>query len=436
MDCALRLEAELGSIVMLNGATPEIGERVSQFRDLPGDTIPELLVLMNVAVWHYMSGTSQDTARYALRSLGGGRAVESVGAESIALLQAIWVLSYAEHHEPAHETLDATLADAHRTGSVFGLTATHTMRALVAYRQGDMVRVEAEARTGLDIPGLPPFVHPTIHTYLALALIERGELDEADAVMESSWVGPYLPSLAHMIPAFYALGLLRLAQRRFEEARDDFLELGAREERMALLNPGYSWRVGAARAYLALGDEAEARRLTDENLVHAERWGTPGVIGVAHHARALAHSDLEELERAVETLAGSTARLDHAKAMVDLGVLRRVNGNKTAARDALRDALELARACGATRLAHRAHEELVSAGARPRRLQFSGVESLTPSERRVCDLAAAGAANREIAQELFVTIRTVENHLGRAYTKLGIGSREELPVALASASAT
>jgi len=75
---------------------------------------------------------------------------------------------------------------------------------------------------------------------------------------------------------------------------------------------------------------------------------------------------------------------------------------------------------------HRAHDELQVAGARPRRLQFSGVEALTASERRVCDLAATGRSNREIAQELFVTPKTVENHLGRAYGKLGIGSREAL----------
>ncbi len=79
-----------------------------------------------------------------------------------------------------------------------------------------------------------------------------------------------------------------------------------------------------------------------------------------------------------------------------------------------------------TALVRRAHEELVAAGARPRRLQFSGLEALTASERRICELAAEGCTNKEIAQRLFVTPKTVENHLGRAYVKLGIGSREAL----------
>jgi DNA-binding CsgD family transcriptional regulator len=96
----------------------------------------------------------------------------------------------------------------------------------------------------------------------------------------------------------------------------------------------------------------------------------------------------------------------------------------------LRVGLEAARACGATALIRRAHEELVTAGARPRRLQFSGVESLTASERRVAKLAAGGDSNRVIAAALFITVRTVETHLSRAYRKLDIGSRAELSEAL------
>ena len=72
------------------------------------------------------------------------------------------------------------------------------------------------------------------------------------------------------------------------------------------------------------------------------------------------------------------------------------------------------------------------AGARPRRLSFTGVDALTASERRICVLAAKGLTNRDIAQELFVTPKTVENHLGRAYAKLGIGTREALSQTLAT----
>jgi DNA-binding CsgD family transcriptional regulator len=139
---------------------------------------------------------------------------------------------------------------------------------------------------------------------------------------------------------------------------------------------------------------------------------------------------VDDLHDAVAILAPSPARLEHARALVDLGSALRRAGSRREAREPLREGLEVARRCGAAALVEAAHEELVTAGARPRRLQFSGVESLTASERRVAEMAASGQSNREIAQALFVTVRTVENHLSRTYRKLDIGSREELPEAL------
>ena len=69
-----------------------------------------------------------------------------------------------------------------------------------------------------------------------------------------------------------------------------------------------------------------------------------------------------------------------------------------------------------------------------RPLGATGVESLTPSERRVAEMAADNMTNKDIAQALFVTPKTVEVHLSNAYRKLGIRSRRELPAALAGAT--
>jgi DNA-binding CsgD family transcriptional regulator len=99
---------------------------------------------------------------------------------------------------------------------------------------------------------------------------------------------------------------------------------------------------------------------------------------------------------------------------------------RRAAREPLREALEIARRCGATRLLARAREELAASGARPRRLAQTGREALTPAELRVARLAAGGLANREIARTLVVSVKTVETQLGHAYAKLGIRSRSEL----------
>jgi DNA-binding CsgD family transcriptional regulator len=96
----------------------------------------------------------------------------------------------------------------------------------------------------------------------------------------------------------------------------------------------------------------------------------------------------------------------------------------------LRDGMDAAHRCGATALVDFAREELRLAGARPTRIALTGRDALTPAERRVAALACDGMRNKEIAQALFVTQRTVEMHLSNAYRKLGVSSREELPSAL------
>jgi DNA-binding CsgD family transcriptional regulator len=81
-------------------------------------------------------------------------------------------------------------------------------------------------------------------------------------------------------------------------------------------------------------------------------------------------------------------------------------------------------------MAEQAREELRVTGAKVRRPESSGLDSLTPSERRIVELATGGASNPEIAQALFVTVKTVEMHLGNAYRKLGINSRRDLAALL------
>ena len=97
-------------------------------------------------------------------------------------------------------------------------------------------------------------------------------------------------------------------------------------------------------------------------------------------------------------------------------------------------ALDLAEVCGAAPLVQQVRTELRTAGFRPRRDRLTGVDALTPSERRVAELAADGASNRDVAQHLFITTKTVEVHLTSAYRKLGVNRRVELAKALSSGS--
>jgi len=149
--------------------------------------------------------------------------------------------------------------------------------------------------------------------------------------------------------------------------------------------------------------------------MHGDSFRRQGHRG-AHGVRAVALTDRIDIEGRV---AGRGRR-------VDIGVVAITEG------ETLRDGLDLAHRQGGLRLAERARQELVIAGGKPRRDAVRGRDALTPSELRVAELAAGGQTNRQIAQALFVTQRTVENHLTSTYGKLGIGSRSELAPALTS----
>jgi DNA-binding NarL/FixJ family response regulator len=158
-------------------------------------------------------------------------------------------------------------------------------------------------------------------------------------------------------------------------------------------------------------------------------FATPRALGIATRVAGLAQAGeegIQLLHQSVTHLRGSAATLELAHSLTELGASLRRAGQRSAANGPLSEALELAARCGARRLAGRAREELKATGARPRRDWRTGVEALTPSELRVTALAGEGWTNREIAHELYVTLKTVEGHLSRAYTKLGIRGRAQL----------
>jgi DNA-binding CsgD family transcriptional regulator len=122
--------------------------------------------------------------------------------------------------------------------------------------------------------------------------------------------------------------------------------------------------------------------------------------------------------------------LARAHALADLGAMLRRRNRRTEARELLRNALDIAHRAGGRLVAEQAETELRATGARPRRIVLSGLDSLTASERRIAELASQGLTNREIAQTLFITARTVEGHLTSIFRKLRVESRSDLHAAL------
>jgi DNA-binding CsgD family transcriptional regulator len=229
-------------------------------------------------------------------------------------------------------------------------------------------------------------------------------------------------------------GRLRVAKGRLREGLDDLGEAGARWERLRCdRSPISRWREDAALALARLGETNEARRLAVEQLEVARATGLPRTVGAATRvagAVAPRADGIPLLREAAGLLAQAPAPVELARALVDLGAALRREGRRVEARDHLRQGLELAHRAGATPLATRAREELLAAGGRPRKPVFTGVEALTASELRVARLAAEGQTNRQIAEGLFVTQRTVETHLRHVFQKLDIAGREQLPCKL------
>jgi DNA-binding CsgD family transcriptional regulator len=268
--------------------------------------------------------------------------------------------------------------------------------------------------------------------------MEQGKLGEAGAALKRSALGESLPKDARLLFLPNIRARLRMLNGDLVGGLEDTLDTGRHSDALGGRNPAFmAWRSQAALALLQLGDRGEARRLAAEELELARTWGAPRALGAALRAAGLAEGGargLGLLKEAVEVLTNSPAKLEHAKARTELGAALGRANRRSEAREQLRRAVELATICGAGPLAGRANSELRATGARPRRIALSGVESLTPSEGRVAQMAAEGPTNREIAQALFVTPKTVEIHLSSVYRKLGISSRAQLPTALAEPS--
>jgi ATP/maltotriose-dependent transcriptional regulator MalT len=349
-------------------------------------------------------------------------------------------LAFADRLEPAIQVVDEALVEARRTGSVALFAFGSAIRSHLAWRLGSVTVAEADARTALAVSGVrdAQFALPFVIMGLVDALVERGEVDEASKMITDNGIGGPLPELFHLNFVLESRGRLRLAQGRAQEALADLRECGRRTEAWAITNPGFiPWRSTTALALASLGDRGKAFELAMKEVDLGRRFGVPRELGIALRAAGLVKGGPDGtalLQEAVEVLESSPAALERARAQIDLGAALRRAGHRRDAREPLRKGLDLARRCGATALAERGHTELVATGARPRRAVLSGVDALTASERRVAGMAARGLSNREIAEALFVTEKTIEWHLHQAYGKLDIKSRTQLAGALEGAA--
>jgi DNA-binding CsgD family transcriptional regulator len=346
---------------------------------------------------------------------------------------------------PRHEAAILVLLASGGAAAAATALTRHLERSADPARRGWWLAARAEARwrcgkfegalddaraatAGAAAAPLPPYVLAA-RCWAALALLELDQLDEAETALGRTPV-----DLGSMVARWEAVrGRLAVARGETDAALAAFTRC-----EQVVLAPGswdeatpIHWRPFGALAAAAAGQIERAQAWLDVESTRARRSGDPTRIGVASWARGRLAADPEErirlLADACEQLSAfPPPSLDATQAVLELGAELRRQGHSSLARTQLRGALDQAHRWGFARLRRIAHEELLAAGARPRREALTGPCALTPSEMRVARLAASGRSNGEIASLLGVSRKTVEWHLGHVYLKLGVARRTEL----------
>jgi DNA-binding NarL/FixJ family response regulator len=427
------LEAELCGNARVNIATA--GEALARARHRLADPGTSSRWQVQAALSSVLTaGPAGDGPKRLAPVLAAG--LGDIPPDSLTAAYVLLTLIWADELASAQEICDTVLAAARQRGSMSMVAHTSCSRSMLMRRLGHLEYAAADGRLALDfkLRTSPPLAVAWAAAFCIDALTCLGRFEEAEEVASAAARQTPPEGWIHTVMFRQARAGLRAAQRRYDETLDDLGAAEAGWRGLGVDNPSIAtWRTDAVAVHLALGQHAAAATAAQEHLALARRHAAPRTLGIALrvHAAAVRGQAAESLAEAVRLLESGPARYDLAQALVDLGAHLRRTGRPADARTPLLRALDLAQRTGAVPLAAHARQELLAAGARPRRTAITGPDALTSAERRVAGLATDGMSNRQIAQHLFITQATVETHLRHAFHKLGITSRADLPAQLA-----
>jgi DNA-binding CsgD family transcriptional regulator len=372
-----------------------------------------------------------EVAALAERAWGEGELLAATPGDGVTWSLVSGALLVADEVERGLEVCDAALADARRRGSPMAFANASYCRAWPLFAQGRVSDSVADSQAALAAreDGWSAFLG-TAAAMLVMGLIERGELTEARETLAIVEDDEALRASTQYPMILVGGARLLVAAGRPGEALAQLLGAGEMLTAAGMDCPSaVPWQADAALAAGLAGEREQARELAAGALAAARGGGAPTAIARALRAAARAERGAAAIalhREALATLDGLPPRLERTHVLVDLGAALRRDRRRAEARDLLRKGLRDAVEGGALALAETARVELAATGARTPKGSGDGLSALTPSERRVAEMAAAGMTNRSIAEALFVTVKAVEYHLGNAYRKLDIGSRKEL----------
>lgn len=265
----------------------------------------------------------------------------------------------------------------------------------------------------------------------AIRAIVEAHRGDADAVFA---VRDMYAGQRHPIHLEVALGLLELSLGHHQEASAHLTQVLDASERAGLREPGiHRAHANAAEAAVALGDLVRARSIVSQLEEHGRRATHRWSLAAGARCRALvlaADGDIAGGLLALDEAMGWHERLpmpfERARTLLVKGIIERRSRRRSQSRASLQEAAGEFQRMGARLWAARAEAELSRLG-----LRRSSGDQLTEGERRCAELAATGKTNREIAEAMFISLKTVEANLSRAYAKVGVRSRAELAARLA-----
>ncbi len=338
-----------------------------------------------------------------------------------------------ERFADADRVFRIALQAAERVGAAEAIASLRITYAYTLARMGRLADALGLIEAAAELFDLVPVVQAYAGAGSAHILQLMGRLEESQRWYDG--IEPVVRERGEWVALLLlwdVQGQRRVREGRFGEASDLYARLEAAGERLGIGEPCLiPWARHAIIAHLGAGRAADASRV----VAWLERCagGLPcrwpriaALTGRAALAELAGERDAadEQFQEALRLHEGLALAIQRLETLTQYGAFLRRTGQPMRARPVLADAVRLAETTGAEWLGEHAQAELAVAGGRRRRRQEP--EQLTPQERRVAELAAAGLSNKEIARQLWVSVSTVESHLRQVYAKLGLRSRRQL----------
>jgi DNA-binding CsgD family transcriptional regulator len=420
--------------IIMSGCTRSLGtlgERLDRTRVAVGTPAEQHLLAVRGLLTALRGGAPDAAAELARRALSHDEHLPG----GWSAVTAARVLFLADDAETALQALTRAAAESRQRQDAWTEMLALSGRALALVEMAEIARSVDDARTALRLADRHASFDATLPR-IALALARLAQADHEGVAETLRGVSPDPGSLWEYHLHLLVEALWLAGTGRAEEAAGRLRRCGASLAEGGVTNPLLApWWLEGALLLGRMGRPAEAAELAEHGRALAARWDTPrarGLVLLARSAAAAGAARIELLEGALDALEVSAGLLYRLRAGLLLGDALLAAGDRPGARSHLRRVALAAGRARCTGLAVRARRRLAEAGGRLPQADGANADVLTGSERRVAELAARHATNREIADTLFVSLRTVEFHLTNVYRKLGVTGRSELAEVLAA----